>query len=286
MVASSKFREVEELAEIIASKPVTGIVNIGNIPAPQLQKMRESLREKGTMRVAKNSLLSLALEKFASEKSERGGMEKLINSIKGETALLSTDMNPFKLFKEIKAMKTEAPAKGGETAPRDIIVEEGDTPFKPGPIVGELQKAGIPAAIQRGKVAIKKTTTVVKKDEKIPRDVAKMLTRLEIHPLEIGLDLRAVYEDGMIYTPAILDIDESEIIKNIGIASSTAFNLAMDIGYITPTTIKPMIQKAYRESFALAVKADIFTPETVKEKISLAHSRALSLAELIKNENE
>lgn len=286
MVASSKFREVEELAEIIASKPVTGIVNIGNIPAPQLQKMRESLREKGTMRVAKNSLLSLALEKFALEKSERDGMEKLINSIKGETALLSTDMNPFKLFKEIKAMKTEAPAKGGETAPRDIIVEEGDTPFKPGPIVGELQKAGIPAAIQRGKVAIKKTTTVVKKDEKIPRDVAKMLTRLEIHPLEIGLDLRAIYEDGMIYTPAILDIDESEIIKNIGIASSTAFNLAMDIGYITPTTIKPMLQKAYRESFALAVKADIFTPETVKEKISLAHSRALSLAELIKNKNE
>lgn len=281
MVASSKFRKVEELAEIIASKPVTGIVNIGNIPAPQLQKMRESLREKGTMRVAKNSLLSLALEK-----SERDGMEKLINSINGETALLSTDMNPFKLFKEIKVMKTEAPAKGGETAPRDIIVEEGDTPFKPGPIVGELQKAGIPAAIQRGKVAIKKTTTVVKKDERIPRDVAKMLTRLEIHPLEIGLDLRAVYEDGMIYTPAILDIDESEVIKNIGIASSTAFNLAMDIGYITPTTIKPMIQKAYRESFALAVKADIFTPETVKEKISLAHSRALSLAELIKNENK
>ncbi len=286
MVASSKFREVEELAEIIASKPVTGIVNIGNIPAPQLQKMRESLREKGTMRVAKNSLLSLALEKFALEKSERDGMEKLINSIKGETALLSTDMNPFKLFKEIKAMKTEAPAKGGETAPRDIIVEEGDTPFKPGPIVGELQKAGIPAAIQRGKVAIKKTTTVVKKDERIPRDVAKMLTRLEIHPLEIGLDLRAVYEDGMIYTPAILDIDENEIMKNIGMASSTAFNLAMDIGYITPTTIKPMLQKAYRESFALAVKADIFTPETVKEKISLAHSRALSLAELIKNENK
>ena len=53
-------------------------------------------------------------------------------------------------------------AKAGETAPEDIVIEKGPTSFKPGPIVGELQQAGIPAAIEGGKVRIRETKTVVK----------------------------------------------------------------------------------------------------------------------------
>src|SRR5207245_1547002 len=86
--------------------------------------------------------------------------------------------------------------RGGEIAPEDLWVRGGETPFKPGPVVGELQKAGIPAAIERGKVVIRQDKLMVKAGARIPRDVAQQLARLEIFPLVVGLDLRGAQEQG------------------------------------------------------------------------------------------
>ena len=53
----------------------------------------------------------------------------------------------------IRGVADEAtPARGGEIAPEDILVKKGETPFKPGPIVSEFQRAGLPAAIEKGKI--------------------------------------------------------------------------------------------------------------------------------------
>src|SRR5437667_9772525 len=101
------------------------------------------------MTVAKNILLRLAVQQ-ASEK--KPALDQLCETIEGQTAVVTADINPFRLFKELEATKTRAPARGGELAPEDLWVRAGETPFKPGPVVGELHKAGIPAAIGRGKV--------------------------------------------------------------------------------------------------------------------------------------
>src|SRR5207245_2425322 len=83
-------------------------------------------------------------------------------TIEGQTAVVTADIDPFRLFKELEATKSRAPARGGEVAPEDLWVRAGETPFKPGPVVGELQKAGIPAAIERGKVVIRQDKLLVK----------------------------------------------------------------------------------------------------------------------------
>ncbi len=77
-------------------------------------------------------------------------------------------MNPFKLFAKIKEQEQRHLQKVEKQLSHDIDVKAGDTPFKPGPIVGELQKAGIPAAIQEGKVVIKTDKVIVPAGEKIP----------------------------------------------------------------------------------------------------------------------
>ena len=136
----------------------------------------------------------------------------------------------------MKTTKTMAPAKGGEIATHDIEVKAGDTPFKPGPVVGELQKAGIPAAIQEGKVVIKNDKVIVPAGEKIPVDVAQMLTRLEIHPIEIGMNLNAVFEDGSIFTPDVLDIDMDKFVSQLQQASSNAFSLAVETAWINKSS--------------------------------------------------
>jgi len=279
-VAQWKYREVEELVSIITKYPVLGIVEIGSIPAPQLQQMRESIREIGVLRVARNRLIKRALEE-ANKKLD--GIAHLGDTMQGETAILATNVNPFKLFKLLKETKTNAPAKGGEIAPHDIEVKAGETPFKPGPIVGELQKVGIPAAIEGGKVVIKKDKVVVPAGEKISPQLAQMLTRLEIYPIEIGMKLHAVYEGGEIFTPDVLDIDMDKFMSDLARAYQDAFALAVSQSWITPQTIKSLIIKAQREAFAVGLEISYPSKDILEQLILKAHAQSNVLASRLKN---
>jgi len=273
-VAKWKYGEVEEITELLTNNRVIGVVNVGGIPAPQMQQMRKKLHGKAFIRSSKNTLIQRA---FDDAEKKVKGISGLKESIDGQTAIIATDMNPFKLFGQIKSSRTMAPARGGETAEHDISVKKGDTPFKPGPIVGELQKAGIPAAIQQGKVVIKKDKVIVPAGEKISREVAQMLTRLEIYPIELGMTLHAVYEDGSIFKPDVLDIDADEFVGKIKNASGNSFALALELGWVNSQTIQPLVMKAYRNAFVLALEQGIMTKDNVKHLISKAHSQMNAL---------
>jgi len=274
-VAEWKFGEIEQLTNLLTESKIIGIAEIGGIPGPQLQKMRENIREKAQIRCAKNSLICRALDD--AEKKIKG-ISGLKENINGQAVIIATDMNPFTLFKEMKTTRTMAPAKGGEIATHDIEVKAGDTPFKPGPVVGELQKAGIPAAIQEGKVVIKTDKVIVPAGEKIPVDVAQMLTRLEIFPIEIGMTLNAVFEDGSIFKPDVLDIDFDKFRLQLQQASSNAFSLALETAWINKSTIEHLLQKAHGNAHILALEKNIYTKETIKQLLSKANASMLSIA--------
>jgi large subunit ribosomal protein L10 len=280
-VAQWKYKEVDDLTKIFTDYPVIGIVEIGGIPAPQMQVMRKNIRGSALIRSSKNTLLLRALQQAEKQVKDITSLQDLIN---GQSAIIGTNMNPFKLYGVLKKTRTKAPAKGGEIASEDIKVKGGDTPFKPGPIVGELQKVGIPAAIQGGKVVIKKDKVVVKKGEKIPRDIAQMLTRLEIYPIEIGISLQGVYEEGFIFKPDVLDVDVDQYIGQIKLAAAHAFNLAVESAWTNTITIQPLIMKAYRDSLSLAMSQGIVTKETVTHLISKAHRSMMSVASNVKED--
>ena len=56
-VAKWKFGEVDNLTNLLTGKKVIGIVEIGGIPAPQMQKMRSNLHGIAEIRSAKNKLI-------------------------------------------------------------------------------------------------------------------------------------------------------------------------------------------------------------------------------------
>lgn len=273
-VAEWKFEKVKEITNIINDNKVIGILEIGGIPAPQMQQMRRNLHGFAIIRSAKNNLILRALDE--AEKQTKG-ITGLKDLIKGQSAIISTDMNPFQLFRQIKLTRTMAPARGGETSSHDIEVKAGDTPFKPGPIVGELQKVGIPAAIQEGKVVIKTDKIIVQKGEKITSDIAQMLTRLEIFPIEIGMTIHGVFEDGSIFKPDVLDINMDEFLGNMKQASLNAFNLAIKTGWATKDTIQPLLVKAHNDAFILAIEQRIVNKETIKKLISKAYANMQAL---------
>ena len=212
----------------MVEKPVVAIVDVHGIGGQQIQSMRAGLRGHAILKMTKNNLILLALEKAAESRPEIIGLK---DKVYGQCAVVSTDINPFRLFAKMESTKTHAAAKPGEIAPFDIVVPKGPTPFGPGPIIGELQKIGLPASIEGGKIAVKKDTTLVKEGEPIPANVAAMLPKLEILPMVVGLDLRAVYDDGVIYHKDVLDIPENYYRDMFATAAYNARALGVSIVY-------------------------------------------------------
>ena len=273
-VADYKKEIVGNLINLIRENPIIGVVNMENLPAPQLQAMRAQLRGKFFISMTKRRLIKLAFEEAKSKKKD---IEKLESYLGGMPALIFTKENPFKLSKTLQKNKSPAPAKAGQTAPRDIVVNKGATPFAPGPIIGELALAGIKSGVEGGKVAIKEDTVIVKAGEKIKPKVAEILTRLGIQPMEVGLDLVAVYENGLIYKRDILSIDESEYKNRLANASRWAFNLAVYSSYPTKDTINTLLGKAFNDAKSIGVAQNIFDKGIIDILLGKAEHQMLSL---------
>ena len=274
-VAEWKKEEVNELKGIIDEYDVIGIVDLMNIPAKQLQEMRKSLQGKAVIRMSKINLINLALKDCNADKTN---IVDLSEHMDGQVALIATEMNPFKLYKILEDSKTQAPAKPGAIAPEDIIVPEGDTGFEPGPFLGELQQVGIPAKIDKGKICVQKETVVVAAGDVVSKQVAATLSRMDINPMEVGMDLKAVYEEGSVYTSDLLAIDEEKTFADLQNAIRSAFNLSVNAAIPTEETISTIITLAYTRAVNLGVQAAIMTSETSEAIIGLAQAKMLALA--------
>jgi large subunit ribosomal protein L10 len=274
-VADWKKQEVAELKGLLKEYPVVGIVDMTGIPAKQMQKIRESLRGEVLIKMSRKSLMQHAIEKAGREEKS---ISDITSHIDGQAAFIFSKMNPFKLTKMLGKSKTPAAAKANSIAPMDIVLQKGDTPFPPGPFLAELQQFGIDTTIAGGKIAIKKDKLVVKEGEKINAKLADLLGKLGIEPMETGLDLLAAYENGTIFTPDVLKIDEGEVLSNIQTAFKNAIALSMGTGYITKETAPMAVSKAHMDALALAVNANIFEPEAMSAILSKANLQMLALA--------
>lgn len=266
--------EIEDIKKLITTHSSVGVVGVHGIPSNQLQLMRKSLRGIGDLKMCRNSLIDRALDESSED------VKKINKYVEDQTALLFTNENPFKLFKVLDKGKTSAPIKAGAVSPKDIIVQKGPTSFPPGPIVGELTGAGIPAGIEGGKVVIRETKTVARKGDVVDAKLASILSRLEIHPMELGLDLRAVYEKGVIYESKILSVDETTYINNVTLGVQRAFNLSVNSAYPAKATISTLLTKAASQSRNLAINAEVVMPEIIDVLLGKANAQMMSIAKL------
>ena len=273
-VADSKKVEVKELASLMLKYPIIGSVNMENLPTAQLQQIRGKIRDISHLKVSKKRLIKLAIEQI---KDKKPAIEGLIESLRGMPALLFTNKDPFKLCKVLDQNKTSVPAKAGQIAPKDIIVKTGSTGFAPGPIISELSGVGLKVGVENGKVAVKEEKILVKEGEEITAKKADVLAKLKIEPMEIGLNLVSVYDNGNIIPKKILSIDESEYENNIVLAITETRNLAMEIAYPVKETIEQLLSKAFNEAKTLALDQNIISDIVIEKMISQAEGEAKSL---------
>lgn len=269
MTATWKKDTVSELAKKMKISKVVGLVSISGIPSKQMQLMRKELKEDVDLRVSRSSLISRALKKAGIE-----GMEEYL---KGPCGIAFSELNPFQLEKTFSSRKTTAPAKTGSTAPYDLVVQEGDTGLPAGPVIGDLQRAGVKAKIQGGKIVVTEDSVVAREGERIEDNVATVLTRLGIEPREIQIRIIAAYEDGIVYPGDVLHIEEPETIGKLQNAYNKAFNLAYNARVYNKATIEMLLYEGICNTRNLMVNAEIINKETIPLYLGKASAAAKAL---------
>ena len=270
-----KADKVKELKGVISEYNTVAIASLEKDRAAQLQKLRKKLEKSAYFRVVKNSLIRRAV----SEISDKTGIEKLDEYLTGSNLYLFTNLNPFKLVLLLEKSKVKATAKAGDIAAFDVVVPAGNTGLPPGPIISQFTAVGLRTRIESGSVYVNKDTMVVKKGESISAQLASLLSKLGIKPVEAGLSLKVVYDDGVILTEDDLKLDLDAFRQNIQEAYQFAFNLSLEAAITLPENISYLLRLAHQRAYSLALNAGILNKDTVADLIRKANMEMLSLSE-------
>lgn len=265
----------KKIRDLSSKYTIIGIVDVTGLQSLQLQRIRSSLKKTAKVLIVKKNLIEIVLNEL--EKS-RPGISKLLGNNSGIIGLVFTNDNPFKLYKFVKKNKSSAFAKAGQQAPKEIVVPAGPTTFAPGPIIGELGALKIKAGITAGKVEIKADAVVAKEGDIITAQLAGILTRLGIEPMEVGLNIKAIYEGGTIYSRNVLDVDETVILNTLKAEANACFKLSVELGFYTKENVEYILSRAGRSALGLGVEVAYPAAETIKQLVSKANAQGTGVA--------
>ncbi len=273
LTLSQKKDIVTSLKEKADQHSTIGLLDLTALPAKQLQQMKRTLRGTAEIIVSRRTLL-----RYALEQSDKEALEELFEKSQAvQPALIFSNESAFSLNNTLKKNKSSAPAKPNAIAPKDVVIEEGPTEFAPGPMISEFQKLGLETKVEKGAITIEKTATVVNEGQVIDAETAEVLNKLGMEPLEIGLDMKAAYDEGVIFTKDVLDVDEEEYYAKVQEAFQAAFNLSVNAGYPNSRNIETMIAHAVQKTRNMAINAKLPIAEYMDDIIAKAVQEARAL---------
>jgi len=259
MVKEAKLAAVEQVKKTLAESNVIGLIDMHKAPSKQMQKIRNGLRGRATIKMVKKSILTHAIESMGDAK-----IRNIESYLPTQPALVLTDMEPFKFYVAAKSMKFKTFAKPGDIAHDEIWVNAGPTPLMAGPAIADFQAVGLPASIEAGKIAVRKDTLFVKKGDAIDAKKASILRKLNVEPSDVSLNVVAVYDNGHVYTKDVLDLALAYPAM-LQAAIANARNLAVTVAWPAKGSIQYLLSNAVIAAKALKEIVDKANPETKSE---------------------
>jgi len=263
-----------KLKELLAKYPSIFLVNVDNVGSNQMHQIRVALRGKGVVLMGKNTMVRRALRTILSEYPQ---FERLLPHIKGNIGFVFTSGDLKDVRDIIVANKVAAPARAGAFAPKDVSVPAGNTGMEPGK-TSFFQALGIPTKIARGTIEIVSDIKVVTAGTRVGSSEATLLNMLNISPFTYGMTVVQIFDQGNAFAPAVLDVDEKELIDRFmsGIKSIAAISLALK--YPTIVSVTHSLVNSYKNLIALALATEYTFEGAEKAKEYLANPDAFVAA--------
>lgn len=270
-----------ELQQLPTEYKVIALSKMTKVRATQLMMIRKKFRNDIKIKVIKNKIAIRAFEKVKGVV----GLENLSEQLEGQCALIFTNINPFKLNLIFAQNKVFLPAKGGDIATKEIVVPAGNTGIAPGPVLSEFKTANVPTKIDQGTIWVSKDTLVAKPADVISTQLASLLSKLNIKPIEAGISVNFAVAEGLMFQGQDLLINLDEYKDELVRSFEQALALATEAGYMTPETVKPLLVKAQQHARSLASEAGYVTSETAVFVLPRAHAQAQAVANKAKEKD-
>ena len=268
----------QELQELPKKYNVVALSKMNKVRATQLMTIRKKFHDQINIKIIKNKVAQRAFEKV----SKIPGIEDLSKELEGQCALMFTDLSPFKLNLIFSENKVFLPAKGGDIAPKDIIILAGNTGIPPGPVLSEFKEAKVQTKIDQGSIAVTKDTIVAKSGDVISQKLASLMSKLDIKPIEAGVLVNYAISEGLQFREKDLTLDVKEYVKELQLSYSSALNFAIELNYFSPETISSILSLAYQKSLNVVLKAGYVSKDTVEIILYNAQANAHGLSEALK----
>jgi large subunit ribosomal protein L10 len=264
----------QELQDLPTKYNVIALSKMTKVRATQLMSIRKKFRNEIKIRIIKNKVAIRAFEKVKGV----AGIDSLSKQLEGQCALMFTNVSPFKLNLIFAQNKVFLPAKGGDVATKEIVVPGGNTGIAPGPVLSEFKVANVPTKIDQGTIWVNKDTVVARPGNVISMQLASLLSKLNVKPIEAGIAVNFAVAEGMVFKEQDLRINLEEYRDELVRSFQQALALATEVGYMTPETVKPLLVKAQQHAMSLAAEAGYVTPETADIVLPRAQANAQAVA--------
>jgi len=264
----------EKLKELLAKYPSIFLVNVDNVGSNQMHQIRVALRGKGIVLMGKNTMVRRGLRTILSESPQ---FERLLPYVKGNIGFVFTDQDLKEIREVIVANKVAAPARAGAFAPKDVVVPASNTGMEPGK-TSFFQALGIPTKIARGTIEIVSDVKVVTAGTRVGPSEATLLNMLNISPFTYGMTVVQIFDQGNVFSPEVLDVDESELIDRFlsGVKTIAAISLALN--YPTIVSVAHSLVNAYKNLIAISLATEYTFDGSEKVKEYLANPDAFAAA--------
>ena len=217
-----------------------------------MHQIRVALRGMGVVLMGKNTMVRRALRTILADNPQ---FERLLPYVKGNIGFVFTDKDLKEVREVIVANKVAAPARAGAFAPKDVTVSAQNTGMEPGK-TSFFQALGIPTKIARGTIEIVSDVKVVTAGTRVGSSEATLLNMLNISPFTYGMTVVQIFDQGNIFSPDVLDVNEQELIDRFlsGIKTVAAISLALN--YPTIVSITHTLVNAYKNLLGVALATE------------------------------
>jgi large subunit ribosomal protein LP0 len=250
------------------------IVNVDNVGSNQMHQIRKSLRGDAKILMGKNTMVRRAIRILQTENPD---YEKLMPSVRGNVGFVFTNSDLKTIRDRILTNRVKAPAKAGALAPIDVFVPAGNTGMEPGK-TSFFQALGVPTKIARGTIEIINDVHLIKTGVRVGASEATLLNMLNISPFTYGLTVVQVYDNGTVFLPSVLDIEEESLIGHFLAGIKNIAAISLQIGYPTVASVPHSIINSYKNLLAISIATEYDFPGSEKIKAYLADPSAFAVA--------
>ncbi len=269
-----KVDEVNSLLDLFRKYKNVVVVEVGRISDKQIQFTRREMRGTAVLKMSKKSLQIRAINTFKKE-SGKEGLDELADQVPGQASLLFTNLDPFEIKSIFEENKWMVPAKPNSITPVDITVPAGDTGLPTGQVISELNMTlRLPTRIQNDTIWIREDTQTHKAGDFVDVKQAAVLKKLGVAPLESLIRIHVAWADGDLIPADVIYMDLKAFQQEVATAYFAAQKLAIELGIIDDETIKPLLQKGYREAIALLFELPMIDETMLEEYIRRAELNA------------